>query len=228
MKKESIISELDSIRHKMDMKKSIRLCVSPKVGLNATALFNTIKVKRGLLDCGDVNICTGILAHELSHIKACHHVKKVILLLILMFLLAAPVCFLVLPPVLGRLYVFICCILWWGMIMLISWYFEYEADAIAAHYVGADIVTTTLKAVDISKQGEKPKRDFWHPPISKRIANLSQTWPRVKTLLKMIKTTHPYLLWAIYIAAGSWIISLIVIVAVIVVDVGCPHYGLAC
>ena len=211
--------------HKMDMKKSVTLCVSPKVGLNAAALFNTIKVERGVLDCGDVNICTGILAHELSHIKAYHYVKKAISILILVSLLSAPelvaqACSLNIHVVLWLPYVFGSCILWYGMVMLVSWYFEYEADAIAAHYVGVNIVGTALKAADISRQRKKQKKDFLHPPISKRIANLSETRPRVETLVKMIKATHPYLLWAVYIAAGGWLCSLIVIVAVIVVDAG--------
>jgi hypothetical protein len=49
-----------------------------------------------------------------------------------------------------------------------------------------------------------------HPPISKRIENLSKTEPQVKTSLSIIKTSHRYLLWAIYIAVAGWVVTLVV------------------
>jgi hypothetical protein len=215
MNETNIASEIDSLRRKMEFQESIKWRILPKVGLNAVTCFNIVKVGRGVVDCKDKDTRTGILAHELAHIKAHSSLKKAIALVIVLALLIAPVCFLTLTIVIASLYALIAGVLFLGITTLISWYIEYEADAIAAYYVDANTMKTALQALVVSQQGKRPKRDLLHPPISKRIENLSQTRPRIKTLLGTIKNSHPYLLWAIYVAIGGWLISLIVTIGIL-------------
>jgi hypothetical protein len=211
MEDRSILPDLNYTRQKMGISKDIMVRTLPKVGLNAaTNLFGVIQVGKGLLECKDKDVRVGILAHEIGHRKARHIIKAALLLLTTMIILTIPAHLLVFPIPMLMIYVTISSILYCGIIVLVFWYNEYEADTIAAYYIGANTVISGLKAHEASLQGKKRKRDFLHPPMSKRIANLPQSTLGVRKLLGNIKANHPCLLWAIYVTLTGWLMSLVV------------------
>ena len=111
----------------------------------------------------------GILAHELAHLKAKHSMKSIAAL----FLAFIPVFFFVsllqLPSLVTLLLVFSA----YGLILpKVSWRFEYEADAIAATFVGINPVIKGLRKLTEAKHTNVRRDTYSHPSISNRISRL--------------------------------------------------------
>jgi len=113
----------------------------------------------------------GILAHELAHLKAKHPVKSAGILLLTSIPVIFLVSFLHLPGIVNLILVFSA----YGLILpMVSWYFEYEADAVAASFVGCQPVMKGLgKLADVKKTNIK-QDTYSHPSISKRIIRLQR------------------------------------------------------
>lgn len=112
----------------------------------------------------------GILGHEFGHKKGHHQVKRALL-----FLLAAPLfVYLVqlpFPIFINWLIVFAAI----GLVVpLVSWPFEYRADAIAAKYVGGQKVIDALLKLAASASIDINRDSYTHPSISRRIKRLQR------------------------------------------------------
>jgi Zn-dependent protease with chaperone function len=117
--------------------------------------------------CGLDNLALkGILAHELAHLKKRHSVKG--LLSILVFVPVPVYAFvsksmLMIPILLNSTI---------GVLVfsLISWHHEYEADAVAAEYVGEkDMAYALEQAAGLI---HRPGDTLLHPSFNKRISHL--------------------------------------------------------
>ena len=113
----------------------------------------------------------GILAHELAHLKAKHSMKSATVLL----LTSIPVFFFIsllhLPGLVNSLLVFSA----YGLILpKVSWRFEYEADAIAATFVGSHPVIEGLGKLAEAKHADVGHDTYSHPSISNRISRLQK------------------------------------------------------
>jgi len=113
----------------------------------------------------------GVLAHELAHLRAKHSMKNVTVL----FLTFIPVLFLIsvlhLPGPVNLLLVFSA----YGLILpMVSWHSEYEADAIAATFVGINPVIRGLRKLAEVKQTDISRDTYSHPSISNRISRLQK------------------------------------------------------
>ncbi len=114
----------------------------------------------------------GVLAHELAHLKAKHSMK----IFTVLFLTSIPVLFLIsalhLPSLVNLLLVFSA----YGLILpTVSWHFEYEADAIAATFVGSNPVIEGLRKLAEEKHTDVRRDTYSHPSTSDRIARLQKT-----------------------------------------------------
>jgi Zn-dependent protease with chaperone function len=114
----------------------------------------------------------GILAHELAHLKAKHSMKNATIL----FLTSIPALFLIsllhLPGLVNLLLVFSA----YGLILpMVSWHFEYEADAIAATFVGINPVIEGLRKLAEAKHTDVGRDTYSHPSILNRISRLQKT-----------------------------------------------------
>lgn len=113
----------------------------------------------------------GILAHELAHLKANHPMKSAEVL----FLMSIPTLFLIsflnLPGLINLLIVFSV----YGLILpILSWHFEYKADAIAATFVGSQSVIKGLGRLAEAKRANIMRDTYSHPSISNRISRLQK------------------------------------------------------
>jgi hypothetical protein len=113
----------------------------------------------------------GIMAHELAHFKAKHSMKNASVL----FLTSIPVLGLIsllhLPGLVNLLLVFSV----YGLILpTVSWHFEYEADAIAATFVGSNPVIEGLRKLAEAKHADVRRDTYSHPSISNRISRLQK------------------------------------------------------
>jgi Zn-dependent protease with chaperone function len=113
----------------------------------------------------------GILAHELAHLKANHPLKSAGVL----FLTSLPILFLIsflqLPSLVNLLLVFST----YGLILpAVSWHFEYEADTIAAKFVGSQSVIKGLGKLAEAKRTNIKRDTYSHPSTSNRIARLQK------------------------------------------------------
>ncbi len=119
----------------------------------------------------DKEIREGILGHELGHRKGNHWIKRALLLL-----LATPLfCYLAILPFpwyVNYLLLFAAM----GLIMpLISWPFEYQADTIAAKYVGKEKVIWGLMKLATSANMDINQDSYTHPSIARRIRRLQKS-----------------------------------------------------
>ena len=113
----------------------------------------------------------GILAHELAHLKAKHSMRSFAVL----FLASIPVLLFIsllhLPGIVNLLLVFSA----YGLILpKVSWRFEYEADAIAATFVGIHPVIKGLRKLAKAKHTDVTRDTYSHPSISDRISRLQK------------------------------------------------------
>jgi Zn-dependent protease with chaperone function len=113
----------------------------------------------------------GILAHELAHLKAKHSMRGFAIL----FLASIPVLLFIsllhLPGIVNLLLMFSA----YGLILpKVSWRFEYEADAIAATFVGIHPVIKGLRKLAVAKHTDFTRDTCSHPSISNRISRLQK------------------------------------------------------
>lgn len=107
-----------------------------------------------------------VFAHEFSHVKRKHHIKK--MLATLGFLLIGYVVFFNIPSlfqayaILG--FLSICTIPF-------NWHFEFEADEDGKKFVGASHMASALCKISGNKNPDEASET--HPPINKRIEKLS-------------------------------------------------------
>jgi Zn-dependent protease with chaperone function len=132
----------------------------------------------------------GILAHELAHLKAKHSMRSFALL----FLASIPVLLFVsllhLPGIVNLLLVFSA----YGLILpKVSWCFEYEADAIAATFVGIHPVIKGLRKLSEAKYADVRRDTYSHPSISNRISRLQKMWANSRDTIPIRPTTNQVL-----------------------------------
>ena len=114
----------------------------------------------------------GILAHELAHLKAKHAMKSAAVLSLAFILVFFLISLLHLPGLVNLLLVFSA----YGLILpTVSWRFEYEADAIAATFVGSNPVIKGLRKLAEAKHADVRRDTYSHPSISNRISKLQKT-----------------------------------------------------
>jgi len=113
----------------------------------------------------------GILAHELAHLKAKHSMRSFAVL----FLASIPVLLFIsllhLPGIVNLLLMFSA----YGLLLPnVSWRSEYEADAIAAAFVGIHPVIKGLRKLAEAKHTDFTRDTYSHPSISNRISRLQK------------------------------------------------------
>ena len=104
----------------------------------------------------------GVLAHELAHLKARHLMKNAGVLLMLFMPVLFIISFLHLPGLVNLLLVFSA----YGLILpAVSWRHEYEADAIAASFVGSEPVIMALGKLAEANSIDVQRDTYLHPSI---------------------------------------------------------------
>jgi len=148
------------------------LKVAPQWVNAGTTIDGKIILGQTVADEFDKETRKGILAHELAHLKAKHSMKNATLV----FLTSIPVLVLIallhLPGLVNLLLVFSA----YGLLLpTVSWRFEYEADAIAATFVGSNPVIKGLRKLAEAKHADVRRDTYSHPSISNRISKLQKT-----------------------------------------------------
>lgn len=117
--------------------------------------------------CGLNNLALkGVLAHELAHIKKNHSIKGLSSLLVFVPVLVYSIVSNSIPIILFFLTLAIGTLVF----SVISWQHEYEADAIAAEYVGKTNMAHALEQV--TRLLYRPGDTLVHPSFKKRISHL--------------------------------------------------------
>jgi len=116
----------------------------------------------------------GVLAHELAHLK-CMHWELLLAGSTLAALAGIAVALALDLPIALRL------LLGGGILVLsaaaLSWAAEYEADNVAAQFVGYDVMALTLQ--ELRDSGFRTRAEFTHPPDGSRVRQLlSARWRR--------------------------------------------------
>jgi Zn-dependent protease with chaperone function len=116
----------------------------------------------------------GVLAHELAHLK-CMHWELLLAGSTLAALAGIAVARALDLPIALRL------LLGGGILVLsaaaLSWAAEYEADSVAAQFVGYDVMALTLQ--ELRDSGFRTRAEFTHPPDGSRVRQLlSARWRR--------------------------------------------------
>ncbi|MCD6391087.1 MAG: M48 family metalloprotease [Dehalococcoidia bacterium] len=140
--------------------------------LNAGATIDgKIILGQAVADEFDRETRKGILARELAHLKAKHSMKNAIVLFLTLIPVLLLISFLHLPGLVNLLLVFSA----YGLILpMVSWRFEYEADAIAATFVGINPVIKGLRKLAEAKCADVRRDTYSHPSISNRISRLQK------------------------------------------------------
>lgn len=113
----------------------------------------------------------GILAHELAHLRAKHPTKRAIVLFLMSIPVLLFITFLHLPNLVNLLLLFSA----YGLIVpMVSWRFEYDADAIATTFVGIEPVIKGLRKIAEVKHADVRRDTYSHPSISNRISRLQK------------------------------------------------------
>ncbi|TFH34398.1 MAG: hypothetical protein E4G93_05400 [Dehalococcoidia bacterium] len=116
----------------------------------------------------------GVMAHELAHLK-CMHWELLLAGTTLAALAGIAVGLAVDFPIALRL------LLGGGVLIAsaatLSWVAEYEADSVAAQFVGYDVMALTLR--ELRDSGFRTRAEFTHPPDGSRVRQLlSAYWRR--------------------------------------------------
>lgn len=107
-----------------------------------------------------------VIAHELAHLKKGHSVKVLLSFLLCVFVLI----YWMISNSTPIIPILLTSVVWTFIYSLISWHHEYEADAVAADYVGKKEMANALKEVaDIIY---RPGDTLAHPSFKKRITRL--------------------------------------------------------
>ena len=108
----------------------------------------------------------GVLAHELAHLKKRHQAR-----MLLSSLVFAPiVIYTIASWSVAIIPISLSCAVFGLVYSLISWQSEYEADAVAAEYVGERRMADALEQV--GQVLHKRRDTFTHPSLKKRISRL--------------------------------------------------------
>jgi Zn-dependent protease with chaperone function len=173
----TVIPEWQKFCQSMGIKESIKVKVFPNLR-NAYARHTTIGIGQPVLDSLDSVSIKAVFAHELTHIKRNHTLKRGRLLLGVIFVPG------VLLGVLYSIYPSGSSIVTYAASSIIiidfvgiaarfiSWPFEYEADLIADQCVKHGAVAASLKGIATLRKMDVTRDFYWHPSINKRIANL--------------------------------------------------------
>ncbi len=109
----------------------------------------------------------GVLAHELAHLK-CMHWELLLAGTTLAALAGIAAALAVDLPIALRL------LLGGGILIIsaaaLSWLAEYEADSVAAGFVGYDVMASTLR--ELRDSGFRTRAEFTHPPDGSRVRQL--------------------------------------------------------
>jgi Zn-dependent protease with chaperone function len=170
----NVQQKVDELCQSMDIKKMVTVkLVDGWYG--AKAQDEGVLLGKPLLDKLDDNSIKAVLAHELAHIKQSQISKTYLIMMAILFVAYYFYLFNVRSiPLWPNLLIFFawCFLILVIFLRFISWPKEYEADAIAAKYVGKNTMISTLQALATLK-GTDMEQDFYsHPSISKRIAKL--------------------------------------------------------
>jgi Zn-dependent protease with chaperone function len=172
-RKDIAVDTLKNLAQQMDVKMdaSKSLNIEPKFR-SAQAISFPFQARFVRVGC---NILCGlddtglkcVLAHEVAHIKKNHTLKTLYL-----FALFIPV--IVYSSHINSLpwvYIFLTLFIFGFVTSVISWHHEYEADAIAAKYVGNENMANALEKV--SHLINRPGDTLAHPSFAKRISRVS-------------------------------------------------------
>ena len=145
------------------------LKVAPHWVNAGASIDGKIILGRKLVEEFDKEARTGILAHELAHLKAYHPLKNAGVLLLTFMPVIFLVSFLHLPGIVNLILVFST----YGLILpTISWHFENEADTIAASFVGGQSVIKGLEKLADAKNINVGRDTYSHPSVASRISRL--------------------------------------------------------
>lgn len=141
--------------------------------LNAAITFDgNLIVGQPVVEEFDKQPRRAILAHELAHLKGNHPTKRLWLLL----LFGMPVCLYLFYMQLPWFITFLLIFATFGLVTpMVTWPYEYKADAIAAKYVGGEQVACALIKLTEGAGTDINRDSYSHPAISKRIAKLRST-----------------------------------------------------
>jgi Zn-dependent protease with chaperone function len=141
--------------------------------INAAAIpGKQIVFGQPLFDNLDKISLQGIAAHELAHIKKSHLEKMFIILILITFPFAL---YQTVMVSISDFMAFIMCVSFLLVVYsLLSWHFEYQADSVAAHYVGPETVIAGLRNICTLAKKDGSKDSFTHPSIVKRITRLQK------------------------------------------------------
>jgi len=128
---------------------------------------NRIRVGGALAGILSAEAFEGVLAHELAHLK-CRHWELLLLGSILAALGGVALGLALDLPTALR-------VLAGGVVLVLSaaglsWTSEYEADRVAAQYVGYDVMALTLR--ELRDAGFRTRAEFTHPPDGSRVRRL--------------------------------------------------------
>ena len=169
-----LIEELVNLAKKMGMhlKGEEVLKVAPNWVNAGASIDGRIILGQTVIEEFDREARKGVIAHELAHLKAKHPLKSAWVLLLTFIPVVFLISFLHLPGLVNLLLVFSI----YGLILpTVSWRFEYEADAIAATFVGSQPVIKGLGKLVEATNINVGRDTYSHPSISSRISRLHNT-----------------------------------------------------
>jgi Zn-dependent protease with chaperone function len=113
----------------------------------------------------------GILAHELAHLKAKHSMRSFAVLFLASIPVLSFISLLHLPGIVNLLLMFSA----YGLIVpMVSWRFEYDADATATTFVGIEPMIKGLRKIAQVRNTDVRCDTYSHPSISSRISRLQK------------------------------------------------------
>lgn len=128
---------------------------------------NRIRIGGALAERLSPDALEGVMAHELAHLR-CMHWELLLACSSLATLAGIAVGLAVDLPMALR-------VLFGGGVLILStaalsWLAEYEADSVAAQYVGYDVMALTLR--ELRDSGFRTRAEFTHPPDGSRVRQL--------------------------------------------------------
>ena len=122
--------------------------------------------------CGLDNIALkGVIAHELAHFKKRHSLRLLAFLLPFVLLFFAVLVYWdIWKSTTAFLLTLLTVAIGFLVYSLVSWHLEYEADAVAANYVGPKDMAHALDQV--ARLIDRPRATLSHPSFKKRISRL--------------------------------------------------------
>jgi Zn-dependent protease with chaperone function len=166
-----LTEELLNLASRMGVRlKEESILEAPPEWVNAGATIDgKVILGQTIADEFDKEARKGILAHELAHLRATHPSRTAIVLLLTIIPVSLFITFLHLPSVVNLVVLFSA----YGLIVpVVSWHCEYDADAIAATFVGIEPVIKGLRKIAEVKNADVRCDTYSHPSISRRISRL--------------------------------------------------------